>query len=153
MSLISYQYLSNRANFPNLPYLSGTTPNKYSTPIKIGDIEIIVEVVNTPESRAKGLSDRKSLCNNCGMLFDFGVEDTIPGFWMKDMLIPIDIIWINDGSIVGIENNVHPEPGKRDAELTKYSPSGSIDYVLEVNAGFSKNNDVTKETKVDIIQF
>lgn len=132
--------LSQKA--PNLPVLPRATNQNYNTNLKVGDIELMVEVVDTVESRAQGLSGRKSLCETCGMLFDFKVVDIIPSFWMKDMLIPIDIIWINDGAIVGIEKNVQPEPGKSDNELANYSPQGVIDYVLEVNADFSEKQSV-----------
>ncbi len=132
--LVIHLLSQNNSSFPNIP---NNDFSRYDTSIKIGDTKVTVEVVNTNESRSKGLSGRKSLCNNCGMLFDFGYENHTTSFWMKDMLIPIDIIWINDGKVVGIEKNAQPEPDKSDKELAKYSPPSPIDYVLEVNSGFS----------------
>lgn len=116
----------------------------YTGSATVSNLQLRVEVVNTPESLSKGLSGRSSMCENCGMLFDFGYKDTQPTFWMKDMNFAIDIIWINDGKVFKIEKDAQPEPGKRDAELIKYSPKGPIDYVLEVNAGFADKNNVLK---------
>ena len=94
------------------------------------------------EERKIGLSRRKKLEEDGGMLFIFESENVFPSFWMKDMLIAIDIIWINDGEVVKIDKNVEPEPGKNTAELTLYYPDKPIDYVLEVVSGFSDKNGV-----------
>ena len=110
--------------------------------IKIDSLTLKVEIADSEEERAKGLSGRKKLEEDGGMLFLFEKENVFPSFWMKDMLIAIDIIWINDGEIVKIDKNVEPEPGKSTAELTLYYPSEPIDYVLEVNAGFSDGNGI-----------
>ena len=57
------------------------------------------------------------------------------------MLIPLDIIWIGNGKIVKIDENVPaPVAGTSDSKLLNYSPGSPIDYVLEVNAGFSDKN-------------
>lgn len=109
--------------------------------IKVGSSSVTVEIADSEEERKKGLSGRKSLGESEGMLFVFDKKDVFPSFWMKGMLIPIDIIWIDEGEVVKIHKNVQPEPEKLDRELTKYYPDGPIDFVIEVNAGFSgKNN-------------
>jgi hypothetical protein len=59
------------------------------------------------------------------------------GFWMKDMLIPIDIIWISaDNQVVHVET-AQPQPGVPDDQLTVYRPSAPALYVLEVRAGLA----------------
>ncbi len=107
----------------------------------IADKEIILEIADTPQKIAKGLSKRNSLNENRGMLFILN-SDTRPYFWMKDMNFAIDILWIDKFNIVGIEKNVQPEPGKLDSELTLYQPPSPIDMVLEVNAGFAEKNGI-----------
>lgn len=103
--------------------------------VKIGNVELKVKIADSPQERSKGLSGISSLPENEGVFFVFAEKDTTPSFWMKDMLIPLDIIWINDGKIVKIDKNVPiSDPNKL------YSPSQPIDYVLEVNAGFSDKN-------------
>ncbi len=74
----------------------------------VGEIPITVEVVDTPELRTQGLSGRKGL-KTSGMLFVFDTSD-YHGIWMKDMLFPIDIIWIDESlHVIGIEENVRPD--------------------------------------------
>ncbi len=110
--------------------------------VKIGDSRLFAEVASNEEERRKGLSGRTSLSKDGGMLFSFGQENVLPSFWMKDMLIPIDIIWVNDFRVVKIHENVQLEPEKSDSELTKYYSDGPIDNVIEVNAGFSNKNNI-----------
>lgn len=110
--------------------------------IKIGNVTLYVEIADSEDERKNGLSGTKSLPKNDGMLFSFAQEDVFPSFWMKGMLIPIDIIWIDEWEVVKIHENIQPEPGKSDNELTKYYPDGPVDLVIEVNAGFSDKNGV-----------
>lgn len=112
--------------------------------IKIGSKNIKVELADTKEKRVKGLGERSFLEENSGMLFTFDQEDTYPSFWMKDMQIPVDIIWINDSKITKIDKNINvPLAGTSDKNLVLYRPDRPIDYVLEVNAGFSDKNGIT----------
>lgn len=109
--------------------------------IKIDDLKIIVEVAETNEERSLGLSNRTRLDDQSGMVFVF-TKNSKPVFWMKDTKIPLDIIWINDNKIIGIEKNVQPELGVTDSKLKKYHAPSEIDYVLEVNGGFSDKNSI-----------
>ena len=110
--------------------------------ISVGKNKVFVEIMDTPEKRARGLSGRSSLSENEGLLFVFEEKDIMPAFWMKDMSFAIDIIWINDGVVIGISERVQPEPGRSESELTLYRPPDPIDYVLEVPAGFSDENNI-----------
>jgi hypothetical protein len=110
--------------------------------IKVGNVTLYVEIADSEDERKKGLSGTKSLPENEGMLFSFGQENVLPSFWMKGMLIPIDIIWIDEWEVVKIHENIQPEPEKSDSELTKYYPDGPVDLVIEVNAGFSGKNNI-----------
>ena len=112
--------------------------------IKINDIEILVEIADTPEKRAKGLSDRQSLPENQGMLFLFDKPD-FHSFWMKDTLIPLDFIWIRDDKVVGITQNIKPEGYQPPHVLT---PEEKINAVLEVNAGFVKKSNLKVGDKI-----
>lgn len=112
------------------------------TKVTINNIDISVEVVKSLKERQKGLSNRNSLVEYEGMLFIFE-EDKQPVFWMKDMKFPIDIIWIDDFRIAKIDNNIPPPvPGTTDEQLVRYRPNQPIDYVLEVNAGFTDKQDI-----------
>lgn len=117
--------------------------------VKIKDFTISTEVANTDDKRRIGLSAHQSLAEGEGMLFTFAEEDTIPAFWMKDMTFAIDIIWINDGKIVQIDE-ANPELGVADQNLTLYKPVTPIDYVLEVPKGYSVNNEIRIGDEVDL---
>jgi uncharacterized protein len=107
-----------------------------------------IELADTPQKQSQGLSGREMLATNSGMLFPY---DTLkkPTFWMKGMLIPIDIIWILNDQIVDILPNVPPpEKGQSDDTLPRYSPVTEINKVLEVNAGFSQSNNIKIGDKI-----
>ncbi|MEK7123905.1 MAG: DUF192 domain-containing protein [Patescibacteria group bacterium] len=116
--------------------------------VLINNKKIIVEIAKTPIEQATGLGFRDSLGKDEGMLFIFE-EKTKPGFWMKDMKFPIDIIWISGDAIAGISENIQPPTGAPDENLTVYSPPEPVNYVLEVNAGFASENEIKIGDKVD----
>jgi uncharacterized protein len=93
-----------------------------------------LEVVNTPQSISQGLSGRDEIGSG-GMLFIFNQELT-PKFWMKDMKLNLDLIWIKDNQVVDITKNV-PSPSLETSlnELPTYSPSQPVSMVLEVKSG------------------
>lgn len=74
-------------------------------------------------------------------------------FWMKDMFIPIDIIWITGGEIVQINPNVQPPaPNTPDSELERITFSENADYVLEVNTGFVQTHDIQEGDPFEFLQ-
>ena len=94
---------------------------------------ITLEVVSNNESRARGLMFRESLPAERGMLFIFPKDD-VHSFWMKNTLIPLDMIWLDSQRrIVHIAENVPPCP---DDPCPNYSPdSKKTRYVLELGGG------------------
>ena len=89
-----------------------------------------VEVVESIEEQKKGLMLRQDLPLDSGMLFTYNQEQNL-SFWMKNMLIPLDIIWINkDKEVVHIERDVQPCQEEKCESITFKAT-----YVLEVNAG------------------
>lgn len=111
--------------------------------MKIGENTVKITLAKTQEERAKGLSGVSSLPADQGMLFVFDQKDTFPSFWMKDMVIPIDIIWMNDEKVAKIDKNIGPPAAETlDKNLKLFRPDKPIDYVLEVNAGFSDKNNI-----------
>lgn len=97
-------------------------------------IEVIIS--ESPDERIYGLSKYNFLPPEMGMLFIFQDEE-IQTFWMKGMKFPIDIIWIRNGEIVGIEKDVPIPTTNHIPEIPSPIP---VNYVLEVNAGFSDKN-------------
>lgn len=99
-----------------------------------------VELAATDSQRQKGLMFRKDLPEGRAMLFIFPKEDYY-GFWMKNTLIPLDILWINkDKKIVGILRNARPCVVDNGMPCPAFKPTKPSKYVLEVNAGFVDQN-------------
>jgi len=110
---------------------------------------ISVEIAEDFSSQAKGLMDRNFLAENAGMLFVFEKE-TITSFWMKNMKISLDIIWIDSNyAILGVEENVPPCNA---AQCEFYSPKEKVMFVLEVNAGFFEKNDLNSGQKIGFFE-
>lgn len=103
--------------------------------VTIGEHTFNVSIARTPEELQKGLSERKSLPQDQGMLFMFD-QPGDHAFWMKGMQFPIDIIFINDKTIVSIAKNAQPGEEGND-NLPLYSSGAPADKVLEINAGLA----------------
>ncbi len=98
------------------------------------NIIISIELADSEQEREKGLMFRKSLEEKSGMLFVFDQEQ-VASFWMKNTLIPLDILFINNQKkIVAIERNV--PPCQKDS-CPLYSASEKVKYLLELNSGFA----------------
>lgn len=111
--------------------------SRKETEVIIGGHEVKVAIARTPEARAKGLSGKKALCPDCGLLFIFE-SAARHVFWMKQMYFDIDIIWIDGDKIVDISHAVpRPRPEDFDAPKTFYQARVPVDKVLEVNSGWA----------------
>ncbi|QQG49624.1 MAG: DUF192 domain-containing protein [Candidatus Berkelbacteria bacterium] len=96
------------------------------------------EVAKTTEEQALGLSGRDSMPETDAMIFPFSPPQTVP-FWMKDMRFALDIVWIANGKVIGVEKNAPPPKiGAQPQDLPNYRPPAPVDYVLELNAGQSQ---------------
>jgi len=102
------------------------------------DIELSLELAQTPKQWETGLSNRTNLGDLDGMLFIFN-HHHIPVFWMKNMQFPIDIIWLSDGRVVDITPSV---PVSSADKLLTYSPREPINMVLETVAGWAATHDI-----------
>lgn len=107
--------------------------------LRIAQLDIPVEIATTLEEQGRGLSGRASLPASNGLLFTFPRPDYYQ-FWMPDMNFPIDIIWINNNAVVDItadaSNVFNPK------KPIFYTPNFPAQYVLEVNSGFAKRNNI-----------
>jgi YVTN family beta-propeller protein len=111
---------------------------------------VFVEVPDDGEEHMRGLMFRQHLAWNAGMLFAFNSEES-RAFWMKNTLIPLDMIFVDDNSeIVDIIENV--PPCEQDP-CPVYPSEEPARYVLEVNAGFVQQNAVqVGDRLVSVIQ-
>jgi len=101
----------------------------------IGDQEFILDVADTEQLRSYGLMNRIHLDSNAGMLFIFDMQGIYP-FWMKNTLIPLDIIWLNSNKeVVYIKENAKPCGNLIEALCKTIIPNKIAKYVVELNSG------------------
>lgn len=113
--------------------------------VRIGDSVVLADVADSDVEHARGLSGRQSLESDHGMLFTFFQADEY-AFWMKDMLFPIDIIWIGtDNRVVGVEAELSPETFPQ-----TFQPSTPVRLVLEVPAGWARVHGVVAGSPVEV---
>lgn len=106
---------------------------------------IVAEIVDTTRSRELGLSWRRGMKDNHGMLFIFPFPGKY-GFWMKDMRFPIDMVWINkQGVVVHIVENALPEDFPK-----QYVNGPDALYVLELNVNKAREYGIYLGVKLEI---
>lgn len=109
-----------------------TLPIAAKTNIK-GEI-IELEVAQTPQQQATGLMFRDSLPDNRGMLFSFD-KPQVTSFWMKNVNISLDMIFLYQGKVKAIASNVPP---CKTNPCPVYGPKTIIDQVIELRGGRAK---------------
>ena len=104
--------------------------------VQLGAMTFTVRLAETDFARKKGLSGIETLGSDEGLLMVFG-SDGFWGIWMKDMKIPLDIVWLdNNKKVIDLVTDVSPSLG-----TTKtFEPSVPARYVLEIPAGAAKKS-------------
>jgi uncharacterized protein len=98
--------------------------------VKIASTTFDAYVSDNEKLRENGLSGFASLEDNQTMLFIFPNSDSY-GFWMKDMLFSIDILWLDeDYKVISFEEDVSPQTFPK-----AFFPKSPAKYVLEFKAG------------------
>ncbi len=113
--------------------ISGPQPTLPTAPLVIdtarGPAQFTVEMATSWPQQEAGLMFRKSLAPNAGMLFDFGKE-TETAFWMKNTLIPLDMLFIKaNGTVARVAANAKP---LSEESIPSYEP---VRAVLEIAGG------------------
>ena len=118
-----------------------TGPRVYLTTPQ-GELAVNTEIVDTWPKIEKGLMFRQNLPPDDGMLFLMPEEQEWP-FWMRNTLIPLDMIFIGkDMLVAGVVENAAP---RTDTQRTIHLPSL---YVLEANGGWAAAHLVAAGTNV-----
>ena len=105
-------------------------------------IRFDIELAVTPQERSRGLMFRESLPNRSGMLFVFDPPQPVI-FWMKNTLIPLDIIFLDK---TGAVTRVHQ--GAIPGDLTPIEGGDTVFAVLEINAGLSARYGIKPGTQM-----
>ncbi|WP_249218795.1 DUF192 domain-containing protein [Falsirhodobacter algicola] len=97
-----------------------------------GTARFTVEVADDAAERARGLMFRESLPRSAGMLFVYDHAQSV-SFWMRNTLIPLDMIFVDD---TGIVRRVHENARPHDE--TPIPGGDDIQMVIEVNGGLAR---------------
>ena len=124
-----------------IPAERETTGVSSDAVVGIGEASYTVDLAITPEERQQGLSGRAFMAHDEGMLFVFEEEQQLH-FWMKEMMFPLDIIWIDaQCRLIEVAADVPtPLPGAGNDEIPRVQSPLPARYVLEVNAGEAARN-------------
>jgi uncharacterized membrane protein (UPF0127 family) len=104
-------------------------------------VSLLLEVASTPEERKQGLMNRKELPTICGMLFK-GLSGG-GTFWMKNCLIPLDIMFLNKDGFITKIYTMPADDGKK-----RYQYDDKDVYAIEVNSDFCKKHGIVAGCKV-----
>ena len=109
---------------------------------------VMAELAVTEEERARGLMFRERIESDQGMLFVFEVEG-IHAFWMKNTLVPLDIIWLGrDRRIIHVASDVPP---CRADPCPSYGPDAPAAFVLELRAGEARARGLEPGDRLEFI--
>jgi len=124
---------------------STETPVVVFRPTGRPEVRVRVELARTSAEQARGLMFREQLEADAGMLFIYEAERNLV-FWMKNTLIPLDMIFISrEFRVVGVIENAEPQ-----TETFRRIDRPS-QFALEVNAGFAAENGITLGTEVEFL--
>lgn len=102
-----------------------------TTPLRLGSGVYSLRIADTDAERAQGLSGVEKLASNEGLLMKYD-GDGKWGIWMKDMKIPLDIVWLDkDKVVVYIVKGASPELGT----TMTFEPKSPARYIVELPAG------------------
>jgi uncharacterized protein len=115
--------------------------------VTVKGFELNANVPIADELMSKGLAVKNPLKENEAMLFVFQ-QSARHSFWMKDMKLPIDIIWLDsDEKVVYIKENMQYCISTIVCIL--YTPNTGSQYVLETVSGFTQRHNVSVGTDID----
>ena len=111
------------------PMVGQTLPTTATTELAGKTFQL--EVAQTPDQQQMGLMYRPALSDDRGMLFPMGTPRPVM-FWMRNVPVALDMVFVNQGRIVAIAANVPP---CATASCPTYGPKVNVDQVIELRAG------------------
>jgi len=141
---MNFRFTGITVSFLFVFFLAGCQGNDHLLTIvtEEGDREIYIEVARTDKEKRIGLMGWENLSDGAGMLFVYDVNQR-PVMWMKNMLIPLDIVYIGeDLKINHIERDAQPCVGVDANKCMRYKSSYPSTFVLELPAGYSMKHGI-----------
>ncbi len=115
--------------------------------VQIKGVLFKLELALTPEEWAEGLMGRREIAADGGMLFVYPDRPPFPtelSFWMKNCLVPIDLLFLDpDGRVVALHEMEPPQPGTADHELPAYRSGAPAQFAIELKGGRAAELGVT----------
>ncbi len=115
--------------------------------ITLHDKKLYLEFAETESAVKQGLSDRASMSDDQGMVFFLGRSD-IHAFWMYHMHFPLDIVWLQDGVVTEIAENMRP-PSETLGIPATHVPQAKANEVLELTAGGAERYKLKVGSSID----
>jgi uncharacterized protein len=119
--------------------------------IELSQKKLNVLVARTAYEQKKGLGSRESLDPYDGMIFIYSTP-VRSVMVMRDMKFSIDIVWFLNGEVVDIAPNLPIEPNASDEELVRYYSRKQANLVLELPAGWTKENNLKIGDKIGLVE-
>jgi hypothetical protein len=134
-----------------------TTAASEDYALQIGGEHFWLEVAADNATRSLGLSGRESIATDGGMIFAFPKART-RSFFMRDCVIPIDIVFLDSAGVITATYTMVPEEPRGDSEskaayeqrLARYSSQSRSQYAIELRAGTIKRLGLQQGGRVNL---
>lgn len=146
LAIVAVTILTTSCSSQSISSPVAASPDYGSAVVSIGSHSFKAEVPLTQEGFYKGLMNRTKLADDEAMLFDFGGSQE-RSFWMKNTLIPLDMLFIDENLTVRRISNAIPCK----ADPCPLYPSGApVRYVLEIRGGLANELGIAEGHGVSI---
>ncbi len=126
------------------PKLSEPAPRTDQVVLTLAGRPVTLELAITPGDHGRGLMGRTHMTDEQGMLFVYRSE-AIRRFWMRDTLIPLDILFLDSEGVV-----INIEEAAAGVEKPGFVSRGKARAVIELNRGWCAGNGLVPGNRIEI---
>jgi hypothetical protein len=159
LALVVIMFLCSGCSADNISSLeeeegSSTTLESEVLTLELGGRLFELEFALTDQARMQGLMFRDEIAENGGMIFVYPPVKPFPAvlnFWMKNCLVPIDVVFLNPkGIITAIHEMQPPEPSTPDDDLIRYSSNLPAQFAIELRGGMAAELGLTAGDSIEL---